>query len=632
MKRIAILIVLLFSVSCVKSFPDSNWMDFFILKSLNSKSAVATASQSSSQSFIIMGSPLTTNETGITDTFRIVMNSAPVSTVKLCLHTSDATEATIDIAGDVLGPDVDCIEARMEFTTANWNIAHVATVRGVDDVLSDGSQIYYIITDPSISADANSNGIDPSNISGTNADNDGPPGVTVNPVSGLVLSETGTTSTYDVVLDTVPTAAVKICLSSSDTTEATIVIGGSVLASDADCPVAKLEFTALDWNLPQTVTVKGADDPNSDGVQPFSIINGGTISVDANYSGIKPSDVSGTTADNDGPAGITVSPTFGLVTPEAPSFASFTIVLDTAPAGPVKICLASSTVLEADVVTGGDVIGPDADCATASVQFTITNWFLPKTVNVTGVPDGVNDADQPFSIITTVTPLSDPVYAAINPADPAGTNLNYYSASGYVRTTFGSIFSSISGTGTEVWVADAGDVFVDTALPFTFTFMGQAFNQTSITTKGAIFFPTGFSFSTGDLFTTWTPNYIAGAWWNDMRVCYTTAPFGRVYTQTLGVAPNREFVVEYNKISTWGSCTTYATFQIRLYETSNIIDFIYDTAVYDGVTDFFSTSGLKGDATVSPNFINAPDGSTTVGTFQTFVDFPAPGTVIRFTP
>ena len=455
--------------------------------------------------------------------------------------------------------------------------------------------------------------------------------VTVNPSSGLAISESGSTATYDIVLTEAPTDTVKICLSSSDTTEARIVSGGSVLASDSDCPVARIEFTASNWNVSQTVTVKGEDDSNSDGLQSFSIINGSTISFDKKHSGIKPSDVSGTTSDDEGPAGISVTPVSGLTTTEVPSTASFTVVLNTAPAGPVKICMESSVPLEANIVTGGDVSGPDADCVVGSVQFTITNWFIPKTVTITGILDGVNDADQPFTIITSVTSGSDSVYAAINPSDVTGTNLNYYSASSYVRTTFASAFSSISGTGTQVWIADAGDVFVDTAIPFTFTFMGQTFTQTSFTTKGAIFFPTGFSFNTADLFTTFAPHYLAAPWWNDMQLCYTTAPNGRVYTQTLGITPNREFVVEYNKISTWGSCATYATFQIRLYETTNVIDFIYDSAVFGG-TDFFSTSGLKGDASAVPNFINAPDGSTTVGTTQIFTDFPASGTVIRFTP
>jgi hypothetical protein len=54
------------------------------------------------------------------------------------------------------------------------------------------------------------------------------------------------------VLKTSPIADVVIAVASSDATE-----GGVDAAS--------LTFTAADWNVPQTVTVTGADDPVDDG-------------------------------------------------------------------------------------------------------------------------------------------------------------------------------------------------------------------------------------------------------------------------------------------------------------------------------------------------------------------------------
>ncbi|TWU42565.1 S8 family serine peptidase [Novipirellula artificiosorum] len=83
-------------------------------------------------------------------------------------------------------------------------------------------------------------------------DHDPYPRITVNPTAGLVTSESGQTATFDVVLDTMPTADVSFDLSSSDTTEGTV-------------SVSSMTFTPVNWDVPQTVTVTGVDDVGVDG-------------------------------------------------------------------------------------------------------------------------------------------------------------------------------------------------------------------------------------------------------------------------------------------------------------------------------------------------------------------------------
>ncbi len=93
-----------------------------------------------------------------------------------------------------------------------------------------------------------------------------------------------------------------INLSSSDPAEASVA-------------PASVVFSSLNWNVAQTVTVMGVDDFVVDGSKPFTIVTAPAVSTGMNYSGRDAADVTGTNADND-VAGITVTPTAGLVTTE----------------------------------------------------------------------------------------------------------------------------------------------------------------------------------------------------------------------------------------------------------------------------------------------------------------------------
>ena len=85
-----------------------------------------------------------------------------------------------------------------------------------------------------------------------------------------------------------------------------------------------LTFTAANWNTPQTVTVTGVDDAVDDGDVAYAIVTAAATSTDASYNGLNAADVAVTNTDND-TAGITVTPTTGLVTTEAGGTATFTV-------------------------------------------------------------------------------------------------------------------------------------------------------------------------------------------------------------------------------------------------------------------------------------------------------------------
>jgi len=101
------------------------------------------------------------------------------------------------------------------------------------------------------------------------------------------VDESGTEDTFTVVLNTEPSANVVIDVSSSDTGEATV-------------SPASLTFTNLDWNSPQTVTVKGVFDVEVDGSVDSSVnlaINQDST-LDNNYDSASSQTVITTTAED----------------------------------------------------------------------------------------------------------------------------------------------------------------------------------------------------------------------------------------------------------------------------------------------------------------------------------------------
>src|SRR5262249_16742522 len=221
--------------------------------------------------------------------------------------------------------------ASVTFTAANWNVAQTVTVTGVDDAVQDGNIGYSVVTAAATSTDPNYSGRNPADVAVTNNDND-VAGITVAPTAGLVTGEWGSTATFTVVLNTQPVANVTIPVTSTDLTEGTVA-------------PASLTFTAANWNVPQTVTVTGLDDPAKDRTITFNIPPGAATSADPNYSGINPADVRVTHQDGD-QAGITVAPVAGLTTTEAGGTATFTVQLNTLPVTNVTIPLASSNLAE----------------------------------------------------------------------------------------------------------------------------------------------------------------------------------------------------------------------------------------------------------------------------------------------
>ena len=124
-------------------------------------------------------------------------------------------------------------------------------------------------------------------------------------------------------------------------------------------------------------------------------------------------------------AGITVSPTSGLVTTEAGGTATFTVVLDNVPTADVTVVLSSSDTTEGTV-------------SPASLTFTSLNWNSAHTVTVTGVDDAVVDGNIAYTIVTAAASSTDTNYNGLNPADVGVTNTDNDTAGVTVVTNLGA--------------------------------------------------------------------------------------------------------------------------------------------------------------------------------------------------
>ena len=118
------------------------------------------------------------------------------------------------------------------------------------------------------------------------------PGIVVSQTAGLSTSESGGQDSFTLVLNTQPSANVTIGISSSDTSEGTVV-------------VSTVTFTSSNWDTPQTVTVSGEDDSDLDGDVAYTIITFAATSLDADYSGLDADNVSVTNLDNESPPSAT---------------------------------------------------------------------------------------------------------------------------------------------------------------------------------------------------------------------------------------------------------------------------------------------------------------------------------------
>lgn len=120
-------------------------------------------------------------------------------------------------------------------------------------------------------------------------------------------------------------------------------------------------------------------------------------------------------------------------------------------------------------------------------------------------------------------------------------------------TTFASVpynWIEISGAGTSIFPGNTDDGGYVVPIGFNFNHLGQYYANIGVSSNGYLTFGNTLSaFSNADIPTASVPNDFIAPFWDDLYI-YPTKPGGggQVFYQTIGSAPNRQFIVQYNNV------------------------------------------------------------------------------------
>ena len=408
--------------------------------------AVVTATEDDDDTAGVTVSPrsLTVNENG-SATYTVVLDTLPT--------------AAVTVTPAVTGDGNIGVSGALTFTTANWNTAQTVTVSAADDDDPDHGTATIAHTASGASEYA---GISIASVAATEADDD-TPGLNVS-TNTLTVSEGGS-ATYTVALNTLPPG--------------NVTVTASRRTGDSDLTVspARLTFTTDNWSTAQTATVSAAED--DDAADGDAIIR--NRASGSGYSGLA-AELTATEDDSD-TAGVTVTPT-ELTVNEAGS-ATYTVVLDTRPAGTVRVAVGKES--------GDD---PSLTRSPTSLTFTVSNWSTPKTVTVRAADD-VDSLPGRATFTHTATSSADDDYDDIAIADVEATEADDDTPGVRVSRTTLTVSEGRSATYTvklntlptgsvTVAVAASGDSDGDlTAAPTSLTFTTTDWNRAQTVTVSA---------------------------------------------------------------------------------------------------------------------------------------------------
>ncbi|MCP9914452.1 hypothetical protein KBZ07_13795 [Cyanobium sp. BA20m-14] len=222
---------------------------------------------------------LTTTESAGTASFSVVLATAPTADVSIAIASSNSNEGTPN-------------PSTLTFTNANWNIAQIVTVMGVDDdVVIDGSQTYEMSLTSS-SSDSAYQGLS-SSVSLTNLDNDLPI-LSISAPQTVVEGQT-TSVTYTVSMSAASPLAASVAYATAN--------GTATAGSDYTASSGSLSFAAGETS--KTITINLLNDSLNESDETFSL----SLSAPTNATLGSPSSVITTLTDTLVATSSTVLPT-----------------------------------------------------------------------------------------------------------------------------------------------------------------------------------------------------------------------------------------------------------------------------------------------------------------------------------
>ncbi len=322
---------------------------------------------------------LRTTEAGVQGgqaTFTVKLASEPTGNVALDVASSDTGEATVS-------------SSSLTFTASTWNTAQTVTLTGVDDspTPSDpnpaaGSRPYTVTltVNQGSTADDNYDGLPAVTVHAVNADDEY--GLALAPTNGVTgrVTEGGGTATFTVALQTRPSAAVTVTMTSRDE-------DGNPDASEGAASPSSLVFDAGNWSRAQRVRVTGVDDDVDDGDVVWKLRLDTSSGGDANYNALANVDVAVTTIDDD------AAPTVTLAL--EPASVSEKGGVSTVTARLSHFSIEPTTVTVAASAAGDYTLSADTMLTIAAGRIASEG-----TVTVTAVDDDVDNAENRSAVVT----------------------------------------------------------------------------------------------------------------------------------------------------------------------------------------------------------------------------------------
>ena len=324
-------------------------------------------------------------------TLFVSLRSRPASDVEFDLLTTLPSEALISNETN----DGLVNRRKIKFTPETWDVRQSVIIAGQDDNLVDGSVRYSLFTSPFTTTDEKYKEANPQDITGINEDND-IAAFTVDAIHPLVVQAlTNKSAQFSVALDAQPGNAVSIDISTNNS-----AIGQLVDPDNPGLTVDEitLEFVPDEWNVAQTVTVKGVSNEPQLNETPFFVNIGPAKSIDINFRNLRNLDIELFELGN--VPGVFFYPKRNLISGEDNRLAEFYASLTTPPTDVVNLTLNSKNPDEGDLFvdnTGGD--GKNI----VSLQFDQNNWNTPRKVIVKGRDDSNIDDEQPVNVSPQVT-------------------------------------------------------------------------------------------------------------------------------------------------------------------------------------------------------------------------------------
>jgi formylglycine-generating enzyme required for sulfatase activity len=307
-----------------------------------------------------------TSEAAVSATFTVVLDSEPTQDVTIGVSSSDTGEGTVNTA-------------TLTFTSGNWNSAQTVTVTGVNDDVDDGDQVYSVVLAVASSSDSNYNGLNPSDVSVSNSDNDAAT-LSINDISITELDAAGSATTTFTVSSSVESVnTITVDYASSDDT--------ATAGSDYTATSGTVTMTA--GATSQTFTITHLGDVIDEANETFNI----TLS---NATNATISDNTGVATINDNDAEPTVA--FSAATSTHNESTS---------AGSIAVSSSAVSGLNISVpfTLGGTAVASSQYSSLSSSPLTISAGSSSANITFTSIVDS-NSSDE-----TLIVTLGAPTYA-----------------------------------------------------------------------------------------------------------------------------------------------------------------------------------------------------------------------------